>query len=434
MNIFLSSFFAPSVFATETKGADSVRSLSQSAYKALQTHPKIFFSKNALEMSKQKLEKVEAALLPSISLGLGVGREDSNNTSSRAALGFGSTEMERRESSITLSQMLFDGFNAHNLRRGQLETVSAEELAYEYFVSEVALKAIDVHLSVAAKNRLLDEHLLNLKVHEQIAKDIGLRVRSGKDDRARVSQISARLSLALANLEAAKNQVRSANADYLREVGELPGSRLSFQGELFKMPENEVEFGQSVLENNLFLMSKTKEINAQLFNERATASSQFPSLFLESGASWNDNLDGVRGRNSDAFVMLRMRYDLYKGGADRASARLAKLETQSLRFELDDLHKELKREAAQAWYSYQSQAKRVNYLQDYVESAQTTKSAYAKQFNIGQRSLIDLLDAENELLRAKGQLHESKQALSLAKYQIMHLQGKLLSVLKIEYD
>jgi adhesin transport system outer membrane protein len=74
----------------------------------------------------------------------------------------------------------------------------------------------------------------------------------------------------------------------------------------------------------------------------------------------------------------------------------------------------------------------VSYLQDYVESAQTTKIAYAQQFNIGQRSLIDLLDAENELLKAKGQLNESKQELGLSKYQMMHLQGRLLSVLNLD--
>lgn len=419
-------------FAQETT-AEPIIEFSQSAYIALQSHPKIFISRNDIDASKQLLTKVEAAFLPNISLSLGIGREDSNNTSSRAVNGYGSSEMERRESAITISQMLFDGFNAENLRRSQQETITAEELDYLNLASEIALKAIEVHLNVAAKNKVLEDHLVNLKVHEQIAKDIGLRVRSGKDDRARVSQISARLSLALANLEAAKDQVFSANSDYLREVGELPGNKLNFQGKLFKMPESESEFVESVLTSNPFLHSKLKEIDAKQFEERASASNYLPSLYLESGASWNANLDAVRGRNSDAFVMLRMRYDLFKGGSDRASERIVKHQAQALRYELDDLRRELKREASQAWFSYQSNGKRANFLQDYVESAQTTKNAYVQQFNIGQRSLIDLLDAENELLKAKGQLHNSKQDLNLSKYQIMHLQGKLLSVLKLDF-
>ena len=427
----VSHFFMTVCFAQETTD-EQIIGFSQSVYKALQSHPKIFISRKDIDISKQQLHTVESAFLPKISLSLGIGREDSNNNASRALNGFGSSEMERRESAITISQMLFDGFNADNLRRSQYEDISAEELAFEHLASEIALKAIEVHLRVAAKNIVLEDHIANLKIHEQIAKDIGLRVRSGKDNRARVSQISARLSLALANLETAKNQVFSANADYLREIGELPGNKLHFQGKLFKMPESDSEFLDSVSTSNPFLLSKLKEMDSKKFEEKASASHNLPSLYLESGASWNANLDAVRGRNSDAFVMLKMRYDLFKGGADRASERIVKYQTQRLRYELDDLRRELKREASQAWFSYQSNAKRASFLQDYVESAQTTKIADAQQFNIGQRSLIDLLDAENELLKAKGQLQESKQDLSLSKYQIMHLQGKLLTVLNLD--
>ena len=430
-SLIVSRFFMFSCFA-QAQAVDPVIEFSQSAFMALQSHPKILISLKAIDVSRQELTKVESALLPRVSLSLGIGREDSNNTASRALIGYGSSEMERRESAITVSQMLFDGFNADNLRRGQLEDITAEELAYQNLAGEIALKAIEVHLNVAAKNKQLNDHIANLKVHEQIAKDIGLRVRSGKDDRARVSQISARLSLALANLETAKNQLLAANSDYLREVGVYPAKRLNFQGDLFKMPENEAAFLDAVLSNNLFLHSKLKQLEAKLYEEKASASSNFPSLYLESGASWNANLDAVSGRNSDAYVMLRMKYDLFNGGADKASERIVKHQAQSLRYELDDLRREFKREASQAWFSYQSNSKRVSFLQDYVESAQTTKVAYAQQFNIGQRSLIDLLDAENELLKAKGQLNESKQELGLSKYQMMHLQGKLLSVLKLD--
>ena len=405
-----------------------LRTLEQSVQLALASHPKLFASRQLLENAQAQLDQVESAFLPKVSLSLGIGREDSNNASSRAANGSGSEEMERRESAITLSQMLFDGFNAENLRQSQLQTVSAEDLALLDVASELALRAIQAHLKVATSNKLLDDHLQNLKVHEQIAKDIGLRVRSGKDDRARVSQISARLSLALANLEAAKSQVMSANADYFREVGHYPGPQLSFHTGLIPLPDNEQALIEKVLSEHPFLRSKLKALEAKAFQEKASDSSNLPSLFLESGASWNANIDAVPGRNSDAYVMLRMRYDLYSGGADRAAQRQTRHATQQVRYELDDLRRELQREASNAWFSYQSNIKRVSFLQDYVESAQTTKVAYDKQFNIGQRSLIDLLDAENELLRAKVQLHEAQENLALAKYQILNLQGNLLSV------
>ena len=256
--ILISSFFLSFCLATEKVEANPVRSISQSAYIALESHPKILISRNDIYSSQQQLTKVESALLPSVSLSLGIGREDSNNSSTKVKAGFSSLDMERRESAITLSQMIFDGFNADNLRRSQLEKITAEEADYFNLASEVALKAIETHLDVATKNKILNDHLANLKVHEQIAKDIGLRVRSGKDNRARVSQISARLSLALANLETAKTQVLSANVDYLRDVGEMPSRQLNSLGQLFKMPETESGFLEVVIRDNPFKNQRNK--------------------------------------------------------------------------------------------------------------------------------------------------------------------------------
>jgi adhesin transport system outer membrane protein len=429
--LVISSFWVPVSLAQQIPQDEPLRTIEQSVHLALSSHPTLFASEQMRDGAKAQLNQIESALLPKVSLNLGIGREDSNNATSRALNGSGSVEMERRESGITLSQMLFDGFNAEHLRLSQVQTIQAEDWALQDVASELALRAIQVHLKVATSNKLLDDHLENLKVHEQIAKDIGLRVRSGKDDRARVSQISARLSLALANLEAAKSQVQSANADYLREVGDYPGHKLAFLGSLFQMPENEQALVDRVLNDHPFLRSRLKALEAKSFQEKASDSRNLPDLYLESGASWNANIDAVRGRNSDAYVMLRMRYDLFNGGADRATQRQARHATQQVRYELDDLRRELRREASRAWFSYQSNEKRVSFLQDYVESAQTTKMAYAKQFNIGQRSLIDLLDAENELLRARIQLHEAQENLALAKFQILNLQGRLLSVLGV---
>ncbi len=428
----VSCFWVSVCAAQNDQHASTLRTIEQSVQLALKSHPKLFSSVYQKKSIQAELTQVESAFLPKISFNLGIGREDSNNSTTRALNGSGSAEMERREAGVTLSQMLFDGFNADNRRLGQTQSLHAQDWLMLDVASELALRAIEVHLNVATTNKLLDDHLQNLQVHEQIAKDIGLRVRSGKDDRARISQISARLSLALANLEEAKSQVLAANAEYQRETGQLPGQRLSFHGDMHVMPETELALRESALAGNAFLNYQLKRLAARQFQEKASASSHYPSLYLESGASWNENIDAVRGRNSDAFVMLRMRYDLYNGGADVAKNRQSKFESQQLRYEIDDLRRDLQQEASKAWFSYESGNKRVGFLQDYVESAMTTKAAYAKQFNIGQRSLIDLLDAENELLRARTQLHEAQQVLLLAKYQMLHLQGRLLSVFTID--
>jgi len=399
---------------------------------AVNNHPEIQASLLGLRVQRDQLKQVESGFFPQVSLAVGIGREDSNNSSTRVETGRGSDEMERREASLFVNQMLFDGFETYWLRKRQLEDIDAAELAAWHLSSEVALRSIENHLNVAKSNKILNDTIDNLQAHERIAKDIGIRARLGKDDRAKVSQISARLSLSLANLEAAKNKVLQANADYRREVGVMPGKKLHFQDKLFRMPDSQNDFLEDVMASNLLIASKVKTTKSFLAGARAASHSDFPTLNLESGASWNNNIDGVEGRNSDAFIMLRLRYDLFKGGADKAVKRQAQYLNKQARYELDDVRRVIRRDAEQAWFSYQSGSKRVSYLQDYVESAQTTQKAYVKQFNIGQRSLIDLLDAENELLSAKRQLIDAKNNLYLSKYQILNLKGTLLSIISID--
>ena len=165
---------------------------------------------------------------------------------------------------------------------------------------------------------------------------------------------------------------------------------------------------------------------------KAAKSTDLPVLLLESGASWNANIDGVQGRDNDAYLMLRLRYNLYTGGADMAAKNQALLLSKKVSYELDDSRRQIKHETDQAWHNYQSNAKRLKYLEDYVEYARLTKDTYQKQASIGQRNLLDLLDAENELQSALRQRLEAQTDGYLSEYRMLNLQGELLAWLAVD--
>jgi len=407
------------------------RTMSETVGLAVANHPEARVKFSELKAQGETIRQVESSFLPQLSLGLGVGREHSNNTSTRAGSPSGSEQMVRRESSVNLSQMLFDGFKTHWQRESALETEAAIELELAYVASEVAIRAVESHLEVARSNQVLNINIDNLNAHQEIAADIQARAKSGKDDWARVSQIHARLSLSLANVEAAKNEVMKANASYLQAVGVAPGKKLFFQEQLFRMPDSLTELIEQVNHSNFLILSRTLDQRSALSDAKAAKNTDMPSLFLESGATWNDNLDGIDGRNGDAFVMLRMRYDLFRGGADNAAKQQAVLLSQRASYQLDDVRRGVRRDVEYAWHDYQSSAKRVKFLADYHESALLTKTAYEKQFRIGQRTLIDLLDAENEMQRARRLMVDAQKELYLSKYRILNLQGQLLEQLAV---
>jgi len=435
--LLIGTFVAFSCFVQANNSGQPLsqaRSISETIQIALSNHPKVSSQQATVSLEAARLGLVESEFLPHVSLGLGIGREDSNNTSTRVLTGAGSDEMERREASVAVSQMLFDGFKTHWQRKSQLDEMSAADWDLKHVSNEVALKAVESHLELSKSNKVLNFNLNNLKAHESIAKNIGLRVKSGKDDQAKVSQVNARMALSRANVEVARNNVMQAISDYWREVGVGPGMKLHFQSHLFRLPDSRVELVDDVMQSNPLINALVKRKRSLLSTAKAENNVDYPTLHLESGASWNANLDGVEGRNSDVYIMLRMRYDIFQGGAGKAAKKQTSLINQTAVFELDDAKREVRRDAEQVWHRYQSSASRVSFLHDYVESALDTLIAYKKQFNIGQRSLIDLLDAENELLRSELQLVDAKKVLYLSKYQILNLQGRLIDALNAAGD
>jgi len=410
------------------------RSISETVKLAVNSHPQIKSKFNEYQAQDEQVKKVESSFLPKVSVGLGIGREDSENTSTRGLNGDGSNELSRKESSISLNQMLFDGFKTHWQRESELELYEAIALDLQNLASEVAMQSIDNHLTVAASNQAFNFNIINLQTHQKIAENISARVRSGKDDYAKIHQIKARLSLSLANVAAAKNNALKASADYYHSVSSEAGSELAFQNDLLNLPETRAAFVEDVVRFNLLILSQKKKAKSALASAKAAENTNFPTLHLESGASWNDDLDGVDGENNDLYVMLRLRYDLFNGGADKASKAQALILSKRAGYELDDARRIVRRDAEHAWFTYQSSAERVELLEDYVELSQLTRAAYDKQFTIGQRSLIDLLDAENELLKARLQLITARKDLYLSKYQMLNLSGKLLESMSVHVN
>lgn len=339
--------------------------------------------------------------------------------------------MERRESAVTIRQMLFDGFDTHWRQKGLAHRAGAARKERDSLALQVALQAIEVHLDTLKALRKLDFNMENFQTHERIAEGIRVRVRSGKDDRAKVAQVEARLSLSLANLETAKSGLLQSQAGYRELAGEMSISLLKDPETLPSFSGSLDETLQRVLENHPQLAASALYVKAAEQQSKASQSYRYPDLYLDAGASWNDNLDGVSGRNSDAYAMLRVQYDLYRGGSNTTERKQARLARERSKLELDLLQRELMSEAEQVWFAMRSAQKQVDFLEDYIASAEITKAAYQKQFDIGQRSLIDLLDAENELLAAREKWLEAKRNYHWLVFRLSALEGRLLDHLTL---
>ena len=131
--------------------------------------------------------------------------------------------------------------------------------------------------------------------------------------------------------------------------------------------------------------------------------------------------------------MVRLQQNLYNGGAD--SARVAQMESLSEQQKQQILlaQRQIEQDVRLAWNALQTAQERVPRLKLRVEAAEKTREAYAQQFNLGQRTLLDLLDSENELLTAGADYTEAYYNQLYACYWLAEAMGQLLPALELEH-
>jgi adhesin transport system outer membrane protein len=127
-----------------------------------------------------------------------------------------------------------------------------------------------------------------------------------------------------------------------------------------------------------------------------------------------------------------LRYNLFRGGADIAREREAFLRIKEARESLRVAQRDAEREARVAYNALLTAQARLEALRDGVEAQRATRDVYAQQFDLGQRGLLDLLDAENELFIDRTNLVTATFTETFAVYRVLAVIGVMLDTLDID--
>lgn len=406
--------------------------LSDSIHKAIVHNPDVLVTQDDARAIEQDVREAKAGYLPRVDVYAGVGGEKSDNTSTLAATGRqGYRGLHREESGIKITQMLFDGFFTKNEVARQKATLQAASFRVLAAAEDVGLRATQTYLDVLRRQEQVALAKDNLEAHQRVYDQIRMRSERGVGRTADTDQAAGRLALARANLEAQQGNLRDAEIAYVRVVGEMPAELALPTVPADKMPADLPGLVGEARETHPTLLSAVADIDATTAQHEQARSNDFPRFDLELGASHNDNIDGVRGADEDLIAMVRMNYNIYRGGADLARKRSTAhriTEAKNIRDRAED---QVIEEASLSWNDYLTAQTRLELLRLHADSANATRTAYLKQFNIGQRTLLDLLDTENERFVAESNYIDGKYRLMYAHYRIFGSKGQLLGTLGV---
>jgi len=424
---------APFVLLLST-GDGLATSLEETIEAALGTNPEVGVVQADRSAIDQELRQARAQYLPSVDVRGALGPEYSNNpsTRNRPPGADSATTLMRYESQLTLSQMLFDGFATES----EVERQKARIDSASYRVAEaaefIALDAVEAHLDVLRNQDLVELARENVAEHRRIFGRVERLEREGGGSIADVRQTEARVASAESALATAIGNLRDAQARYISVVGASPESLEPPLIPLQAVPESGETAAVRASVNSPTVQIANADIDVSQAELQGSRAGYYPRLDLELGTSANRNIDGVSGGDVDAQALLVVRYNLFRGGADVAREREAFERLREAREQLRLVRREAEEEARLAYNAVITARSRVEALRAEADAQRATRDAYAQQFILGQRSLLDLLDAENQLFIARSNLTTAVYAEQFAVYRVLTVLGDLLVTLDID--
>ena len=399
--------------------------------KALATHPQAQASLNRYRAATENIDVAWGRWLPSVDITTGIGGQKKSYPDDQPNETLGDKSFTRKEASFSVRQNLFSGFNTSSSVNQARYSAGAEYLRLRNTLQDLTLQITDAYLKVLERRDLIKLAEENLEVHNIILNQIAQRARQGVARSSDLDQIQGRVARATANVINARNNLMDAESEYYSLVGFMPGDLEQPGSYKLAIHENFDEALQASVSRHPGILATEKDIKASESQESATDSSYFPTLDIEIDQSWRNNADGQLGTHEDTTAMLRLRYNLFRGGSDKARSRESAYRTEESRAQRDRMLRNVEETLRLAWSAHEFIGEQKQYLRKHEDSSKKTVKAYREQFNIGKRTLLDLLDSENELYQASRSLTTAIYQEAFSRYRIVAATGELLEKLEI---
>ena len=430
IKIWVRGVMAGSVALALSAGA-AAETLKEVVTYAIETNPQVVSVAKRRDAADYAIDAARGGYFPRADFLWGKGRERSQNPTTIAANPADSwVSLNRKQEALIVNQMLFDGFGV----KGEVDRRRAisESTAHRVYgtAEETALQAIEAYLDVLKNRELVSYAKENLAAHQKTFNQVKLRSDKGVGRRADLDQIDARLALAVSNLASAESNLRDAEIAYLKVVGKPPVN-LTMPPDPQNIPRSVDEAVKIGQENHPILRSAQADVDAAQAQREIARSFMSPRLELEASYSNNRNIDGLEGPNRDRMLMLWLKWNAFRGGFDYYRLKETGLQINEASEIARNTNRQVEAAVRLSYNAFATARDRLPSLERYVKSSDTTRAAYASQFDIGQRTLLDLLDSENEFFTARSTYINGKFIEMGARYRILNAMGQLLTTLDV---
>ena len=401
--------------------------LKEVAQRAVLISPEVTAKWHAYRAADEEIGVARGGYFPRVDLTAGTGRESLRQPSAA------DRDYTRTGVLLSLNQMIFDGFATRN----EVRRLDKARIVRYYELLDAsentALEAGRAYLDVLRYRHLVDLAKDNYIQHKATYDQIERRTQSGVGRRVDFEQAGSRLALAEINLITESANLHDVSARYQRLIGLQPADAIVPPAELNSAIPAQAKIALDTLHRkNPALLAATENIEASQYEINNRRAAYSPKLDFRARTDNTRNYLGASGNRDHNVAELVVSWNLFNGGSDRAREKQT-IEKKNIAF---DLREKACRDTRQtlliAYNDVQRLKEQATFNARQVALLEKTRDAYRDQFNVGQRTLLDLLDTENELLAARRANVNADTDLTLSYLRTYAGMGTLLEQLGLQ--
>jgi outer membrane protein len=328
---------------------------------------------------------------------------------------------------VTVSQVLFNGFKtANSVRVAEFQVQSGRE-ALRNVGQGVLLDAVTAYMNVLANQALVEAQRTNVAVLREIQATTKRRLDAGDVTPTDTAQAEARLSRGLADLNAAEVVLAISKATYTQVIGEAPSQLVPAAPVDRLSPTALTAATETANHEHPAVLGAGFDVDVAQTTIKVAESSLLPTVTVQASASRSKQSDSTLGTfgTDQASILGQINVPIYDGGTAASQTRQAKELASQSRMVLEQVRKQARAAVVSAWVSNEGTKVALTAAESEVRAADTALQGVRREAAGGQRTTIDVLNAQQDLTNARSRQILAQRDRVIASYTLLSAVGRL---------
>jgi outer membrane protein len=418
-----------SVFALMGASGVLAETLESALARAYGNNPELNAQRAGVRVRDEDVAQAKSGYRPRINGTADIGRTYTESTS-RNVFGQTTTNAGRltpRGFGVEITQPIFDGFQTSNRVRAAESGVLGSRETLNTTEQSILLDAATAYMDVLRDTAILDLQRNNVEVIDEQLRQTQDRFNVGEVTRTDVAQAEARIAAARSEASLAEANLRNSIAQYRQIVGVEP-AQLAPGRPLDSLTPRSVDAAIKIaLNEHPAIKARQHAVDVAELQVKVAQGALAPQLGVAGSVDQRYDRAQEGDRALTASVVARLTVPIYEGGQAYSATRQAKEEVGQRRLEADLVRDQVRAQVSSSWGRLEAARAQIQAAQAQIDAAETALSGVREEARVGQRTTLDVLNAQQELLNARVNLITAQRDRVVASYSLVNAMGRLNS-------